>query len=75
MTSNLSILSWNCQGCANGKFPRIFREYSIEHKLDIVSLIEPKISRNKADKIIAKLGFQHSHRVEAQGFSGGIWIG
>ncbi|MBA0780468.1 hypothetical protein Gotri_004562 [Gossypium trilobum] len=62
-------------GCASVKFPRIFREQNLEYKPDIVSLLKPKVSRAKADVIIANLGFQFSHRVEATGYSGGIWLG
>ncbi|KAG8479287.1 hypothetical protein CXB51_029072 [Gossypium anomalum] len=72
---NITVFSWNYQGCANIKFPRIFREYDMEYEPDIISLLKPRISGAKADKIIAKLGFQYSHRVEAIGFSGGIWLG
>ncbi|KAA3486517.1 reverse transcriptase [Gossypium australe] len=63
------------KGCASNKFLRAFREYDNQYKPDIVSLLEPRISGNKADKIIAKLGWDKSHRVESVGFSGGIWIG
>ncbi|KAG8488864.1 hypothetical protein CXB51_016750 [Gossypium anomalum] len=62
-------------GCASVKFHRIFQEYYREHSPDIISLLETRVSRSKAAKIIAKLGFPNSHRVEAIGFSGGIWIG
>ncbi|KAH1046234.1 hypothetical protein J1N35_037018 [Gossypium stocksii] len=47
----------------------------MEYKLDIVSLLETKVSGGRADGRIAKLGFQNSHPVEARGFSGGIWMG
>ncbi|KAH1056674.1 hypothetical protein J1N35_034739 [Gossypium stocksii] len=33
---------------------------------------KPRVSGGKADEIIARLGFQHSHRVEDIGFSSGI---
>ncbi|XP_017620776.1 uncharacterized protein LOC108464989 [Gossypium arboreum] len=62
-------------GCANLKFPSIFWEYNREHKSDLVGLLETRVSGPKADSIISKLGFECSHRVEAVGFSGGIWIG
>ncbi|KAK8366933.1 hypothetical protein V6Z12_A02G151500 [Gossypium hirsutum] len=65
---NLSFFVWNCQGCANTKFPCIFREYNMDFRLDIIGLLEPKVSGRKADDIIAKLGFQHSHRIEAKGW-------
>ncbi|KAH1130005.1 hypothetical protein J1N35_001383, partial [Gossypium stocksii] len=75
-TSNSRSLSnSNADDCANIKFPRIFREYNMEYKPDIVSLLAPRVSGVKADGIIVKLGFQFSHRVEAIGFSRGIWIG
>lgn len=37
-------------------------------------IIEPRISGVKADKITSKLGYDYSYRVEAKGFSGGIWL-
>ncbi|KAI9124541.1 hypothetical protein K1719_004463 [Acacia pycnantha] len=40
----------------------------------IFVILEPRISGSKADAVIKKLGFHNSHRVEASGFSGGIWI-
>lgn len=47
----------------------------IFNKPDIVSLLEPRISGSKANLTIAKMGWDKSHRVNAIGFSGGIWIG
>ncbi|KAK5775936.1 hypothetical protein PVK06_043892 [Gossypium arboreum] len=63
------------EGCTSLKFIRVFHEYNQEHKPDLISLIETRVSRGKADLIIAKLGFHYSQLVEAVGFSGGIWIG
>ncbi|KAK8637262.1 hypothetical protein V6N13_064686 [Hibiscus sabdariffa] len=36
--------------------------------------IEPRISGDCADSIISSLGFLSSHRIEAAGFSGGLWL-
>ncbi|KAK5840181.1 hypothetical protein PVK06_009066 [Gossypium arboreum] len=47
----------------------------MEHRPDIISLLENRVSGSKADRIIAKLGFQFSHRVEAIGYARGICIG
>lgn len=44
----------------------------MKHKPDVISLLETRVNGHKADKIIAKLGFQFSHRVETIGFTGGI---
>ncbi|KAG8494116.1 hypothetical protein CXB51_011832 [Gossypium anomalum] len=73
MDSNISIFSWNCQGCASSKFILAFHEYNLEHNPDIVCLLEPRVSGPKANSIIGKLGFDFSHRIESVGFSGGIW--
>lgn len=59
-------------------FPSFMELPSVcEHsfKQYIFSLLEPRVSGTKADEVIDKLDFQYSHRVEAIGFSGGIWIG
>lgn len=58
MDLNLSVFSWNCQGCANAKFPCIFKGNYLENKTDIVSLLEPRVSRSGANEDIAKLNFQ-----------------
>ncbi|KAL4379850.1 hypothetical protein GQ457_02G019350 [Hibiscus cannabinus] len=55
-------------------FRRYFRTVFREHRPLVVALFEPRISGRRADIIIAKLGFQNSFRVEAHGFSGGIWL-
>ncbi|KAK8663563.1 hypothetical protein V6N13_083375 [Hibiscus sabdariffa] len=46
----------------------------MNHTPDLVVFVEPRISGCKADSVIAALGFPYSHRVEAIGFSGGIWL-
>lgn len=45
-----------------------------QHQPDILALIEPKVSGANADEICMKIGFENWIRVEAVGFSGGIWI-
>ncbi|KAL4352985.1 hypothetical protein GQ457_06G016350 [Hibiscus cannabinus] len=41
---------------------------------DIVAIMEPRISEMASDNFIKHSGFDCSFRVEAQGFSGGIWL-
>ncbi|MFQ6626550.1 hypothetical protein Gotur_005217 [Gossypium turneri] len=48
-------------GYASVRFLRIFREYNLEHKPDITSLLERRISGDKVNIIIVRLGFQYSH--------------
>ncbi|KAL4297374.1 hypothetical protein GQ457_12G006380 [Hibiscus cannabinus] len=41
---------------------------------DVVVLLEQRVSGRKADLFIARHDFPCSYRVEASGFSGGIWL-
>ncbi|KAK8598764.1 hypothetical protein V6N13_094724 [Hibiscus sabdariffa] len=71
---NLKFISWNVQGCGNWRFLPTARQVLRDYKPDLVVFVEPRISGRKADSVIASLGFPNSHRVEAAGFSGGIWL-
>ncbi|KAH1057167.1 hypothetical protein J1N35_035232 [Gossypium stocksii] len=75
---------WNCY---KNKSSKDFSTKQMKKETDVkkartlydskirLGLFEPKVSRSKVDEIIVKLGFHHSHRIEARGFSRGIWIG
>ncbi|GMJ07488.1 hypothetical protein HRI_004418000 [Hibiscus trionum] len=71
---NFKILSWNVQGCGDWRFLPAARQVLRDYKQDLVVFVEPRISGRRADSVIASLGFPNSHRVEAAGFSGGIWL-
>ncbi|KAJ4839542.1 hypothetical protein Tsubulata_046678 [Turnera subulata] len=58
-------------GAGKPNFVRNFKALVLEHKPEIVVLVEPRISGGRADRIIRCLGFQNSYRVEARGFVGG----
>ncbi|XP_050222138.1 uncharacterized protein LOC126672232 [Mercurialis annua] len=65
---------WNVQGAGSKARKRVFRNFCLKYRLDIVGIVEPRISGRKADDFVKASGFDFSHRVEANGFSGGIWI-
>ena len=67
-------MMWNCQGAGAPEFRRVFMYYMKKFKPSVVALYEPRISGWKADDFIQHSGFHRSHRVEAIGYSGGIWI-
>ncbi|KAK5803033.1 hypothetical protein PVK06_030673 [Gossypium arboreum] len=73
--SNGVRLGDSSKDCPSSKFPRIFYEYNRELKLDIVGLLDTRVSESKGNCIIAKLGFQFPLQMEAIGFSSGIWVG
>lgn len=70
----MDILSWNVQGAGSRSFCRTFGFLRQQFTPGILALCEPRISGQKADKFIKYSGYDFSFRVEANGFSGGIWL-
>ncbi|XP_019198960.1 PREDICTED: uncharacterized protein LOC109192713 [Ipomoea nil] len=70
----MNVLVWNCQGAASRSFRRTLKQYLREHKSVITCLLEPRVSGSQANDICFDLGFDEWCRVEAVGFSGGIWV-
>ncbi|XP_019166674.1 PREDICTED: uncharacterized protein LOC109162425 [Ipomoea nil] len=61
-------------GAGGRNFQRILKTLLKNHKPDLIGLVEPKVSGDHANDICSKLGFDDWVRVEAIGFSGGIWV-
>ncbi|XP_031101934.1 uncharacterized protein LOC116005836 [Ipomoea triloba] len=61
-------------GAVSKEFKRTLKHYCFVYKPDIVCLVEPKVSGTQANSICNSLGFEDWVRVEAVGFSGGIWV-
>ncbi|XP_028773891.1 uncharacterized protein LOC114730946 [Neltuma alba] len=70
----MSALIWNCQGAAKSSFYSVLKSFIKEHKPYLLVLVEPRISGEVASRAIKRIGLPNSHRVEASGFSGGIWV-
>ncbi|XP_031127770.1 uncharacterized protein LOC116029866 [Ipomoea triloba] len=70
----MACLVWNCQGAASRSFKRALSFLSLTHKPLIACLLEPKVSSSHANTICSSLGYEEWVRVEAVGFSGGIWV-
>lgn len=70
----MNCIIWNCQGVASREVLRTIKELVRLHNPFILALLEPKVSGIKADEICNNLKFDDWVRVEALGFSGGIWI-
>ena len=67
-------LVWNCKGAASKKFRSVVKSLIEIHKPEMLVLFEPHISGIKAELLIFFFKFNNSHRVEALGYYGGIWI-
>ena len=69
----------NCRGAGGRNFHRRVRASSglgllNQSNVDVLMLLETRISGRRADMVIRKLGFTHWIRVEACGYVGGIWL-
>uniref|UniRef100_A0A803NEW3 Uncharacterized protein n=1 Tax=Chenopodium quinoa TaxID=63459 RepID=A0A803NEW3_CHEQI len=69
---SLKIMIWNVQGIGNKL--AVLRELIRINDPSILALVETHISGEQAQKICDRIGFSGQFRVEAQGFSGGIWL-
>ncbi|XP_031402735.1 uncharacterized protein LOC116212324 [Punica granatum] len=70
----MRVLCWNCRGAGSSRFVRVMKEMIRDHRPNIVVIVEPRISGAKADAVCRKFSDYSVERVEAQGFSGGIWV-
>lgn len=71
----LKFLSWNCRGAKSAVFHRHLRHLVESHKPNMLALLEPKVHSNKSiSRICHYASLNRFACVEAQGFSGGIWL-
>lgn len=62
---------WNCQGAGHPRFNNFVKEYRRDFSPDMFYFLETRVSGARADRIIGRMGFTNSFRVETTGFSGG----
>ena len=71
---DLKLMVWNVRGAGNRHFLNELKEHLREYKPQVLAILETHISGNRADEVCQRSGFDIWHRVEAQGFQGGIWL-
>lgn len=69
---SIKILIWNVQGIGN-KIPTV-KEIIRINQPTMVVLVETHLSGEQADRVCDRIGFSGKMRVDAQGYSGGIWM-
>jgi len=69
----IGLVFWNCRGAGNSNFSALVDDMKKINDFDILA-VEPRVSGAIVDRIIDKLKFNSSYRIEAQGRSGGIWL-
>ncbi|XP_071939846.1 uncharacterized protein [Coffea arabica] len=68
------IICWNCRGAVNSRFWRNLKEIIRDNDPMILVLVETRTSSDKGARILRRFNFNQMAFVEAQGFSGGIWM-
>lgn len=69
----MNLLAWNYRGVGNRRFPALINDCIRMYNICFLALLEPCISGQCAEDVIRRLGFDGVARVDAVGFSGGIW--
>lgn len=71
---SIRIMIWNVQGAGSQAFLTMIKELIRINKPNVLALVETHISGDTARRVCEKIGFPGHVRVDAQGFSGGIWL-
>lgn len=71
---SVKVLCWKCRGAGNQNFSRNLHDLLHVRKPQILAILEPRISGRVAEKVCIKIGWENWYRVEADCFSGGLWI-
>lgn len=71
---DITFLVWNVRGAGGLEFRRVFHETIAQHKPNLVILTETRLSGERAQNTINSLGYEKHYKVDAMGFSGGIWM-
>ncbi|KAF7838932.1 RNA-directed DNA polymerase [Senna tora] len=65
---------WSDEGAGRRAFARLLKDLCRDNKVDILFICEPRISGTRADDVIRRSGWRNVHKVDAEGFSCGLWL-
>ncbi|XP_062009065.1 uncharacterized protein LOC133725714 [Rosa rugosa] len=68
------ILFWNARGAGSENFRSAISDLVRLHSIDILAICEPRVQFARASTTLNNLGFSDSRVMEAEGFSGGLWL-
>ncbi|KAL2929558.1 Protein FixB [Bienertia sinuspersici] len=77
LTSNLSPITfmiWNVQGAGNREFLAALREIIRINNPSVLALVETHMGGDQAECVATMLKYDGHTCMDAQGFSGGIWV-
>ncbi|KAL8153415.1 hypothetical protein V2J09_011175 [Rumex salicifolius] len=70
----MNSLFWNCNGAGKTGFGKKINYLIRRNHINTLVLFEPKISGTLAENVCKGFSLKNSFRIEARGFSGGIWL-
>lgn len=70
----ITCMVWNVQGAGSREFLAVLREILRIHKPMVFALVETHMGGDHALRIANLVHYEGHVRVDAQGFSGGIWV-
>jgi exonuclease III len=70
----IKFVSWNVRGAGSDEARIALKDLCKREKLDVLIVLEPRISGDTAKNVISDLGFTNFEVSDADGFSGGIWV-
>lgn len=73
-TFPITCMVWNVQGAGSRAFSLALKELIRIHRPVVLVLVETHMGGAQALKIASMLGYSGHTRVDATGFSGGIWV-
>lgn len=69
----MNSLVWDSKGAGGKNFHNPVKDIMRIYNIDFLAILEPRISGNRAENVIKKIGLDDGVKVEAVGFSAGIW--
>ncbi|XP_021765937.1 uncharacterized protein LOC110730442 [Chenopodium quinoa] len=73
-TLPITCMIWNVQGAGSANFIRSLKDLIRIHRPNVLTLVETHMGGEQAVKIANIIGYDGHERVDAMGFSGGIWV-
>ena len=70
----MKIARWNVRGAENARFCLNVQDLINAYSLDILVILEPKISESHAEHVIGQVGLPCHFWVDPVGLLGGIWV-
>ena len=74
MIIQINAMVWNCRGAGKRCFGRFLKDLRWSYGFAILTLLEPRLSGVRADKVAKKFGFDGEFMVDSDGFAEGFWV-